>query len=92
MRPTRKYTFGLVRLQSSMAGIFDPNPLQSEWHIQMPVLQDMVGIYVVEHGNLVDNGQWPSDEAAQSSTWRELRAVIKVLVSFQSKLKNECIR
>ena len=32
------------------------------------------------------------DEAAQSSTWCELRAVKKVLESFQSKLKYEHIR
>ena len=50
------------------------------------------GGYLVEHGNLVTNGQWSPDEVAQSSTWRELRAVKKVLESFQSKLKNERIR
>ena len=50
------------------------------------------GGYIVEHGNLVANGQWSPDEAAQSSTWGELRAVKKVLESFQSKLKHERIR
>ena len=47
------------------------------------------GGYVVEHDNLVANGQWSTDEASQSSTWRELRAVKLVLESFQSKLENE---
>ena len=47
---------------------------------------------MVEHGNLVANGQWSTDEASQSSTWRELRAVRLVLESFQSKLENERVR
>ena len=50
------------------------------------------GGYMVEHGNLVANGQWSTDEARQSSTWRELRAVKMVLESFQSKLKHERVR
>ena len=49
------------------------------------------GGYIVEHGNLVANGVWSRDEAAQSSIWRELRAVKLVLESFQNKLKNERI-
>ena len=50
------------------------------------------GGYTVEHGNLVANGQWSSEEAAQSSTWRELRVVRMVLESFKDKLANERIR
>ena len=50
------------------------------------------GGYTVEHGNLVANGQWSAPEAAQSSTWRELRAVRLVLESFQGKLANERVR
>ena len=50
------------------------------------------GGYLVEHGNLVANGQWSSEEAAQSSTWRELRAVRCVLEAFQGKLQDERIR
>ena len=46
----------------------------------------------VEHGNLIANGVWSNDEAAQSSTWRELRAVKVVLESFQTKLRNERVR
>ena len=45
--------------------------------------------YMVEHGNLIANGEWSPDEAKQSSTWRELRAIKMVLESFQSKLKHE---
>ena len=50
------------------------------------------GGYMVEHGNLVVNGQWFIDESTQSSTWHELRAVRLVLESFQSKLENERVR
>ena len=50
------------------------------------------GGYTVEHGNLVANGQWSAEEAVQSSTWRELRAVKLVLKSFQSKLANKRVR
>ena len=65
-----------------------PTASQSEWCIQMQVPLVMGG-YFVEHGNVVANGQWSPDEATQSSTWRELRAVRMVLESFQTKLKNE---
>ena len=37
------------------------------------------GGYSVEHGGLFANGQWSVEEAQQSSTWRELRAVRLVL-------------
>ena len=50
------------------------------------------GGYTVEHGNLVANGQWSKEEAAQSSTWHELHAVRMVLESFKEKLRNERIR
>jgi len=49
------------------------------------------GVYLVEHGNLVANGQWSNEEASQSSTWRELRAVRCVLESFQRKFQEERI-
>ena len=39
------------------------------------------GGYVVEHGNHVAHGQWSQWEAQQSSTWRELRAVVLVCLS-----------
>jgi len=50
------------------------------------------GGYLVEHSNLVANGQWSSEETSQSSTWRELCAVRCVLESFQNKLHDERIR
>ena len=50
------------------------------------------GGYTVEHGGQIANGQWSKEEAAQSSTWRELRAVRMVLESFESKLQNERVR
>jgi len=49
------------------------------------------GGYLVEHGNLVANGQWSSKEASQSSTWRELGAVRYVLETFQGKLQDKRI-
>ena len=50
------------------------------------------GGYVVEHGNLIANGQWSLEDVEKSSTWCELRAVHMVLESFQDKLKNERLR
>ena len=50
------------------------------------------GGYTVEHGGLIANGQWSREEAQQSSTWRELRAVRLVLESFGPKLQNERVR
>ena len=50
------------------------------------------GGYIVEHGNLVANGQWSSGDADKSSAWQELRAVRLVLDAFQKKLINERIR
>ena len=47
---------------------------------------------MVEHGHLVANGLWSDEEARQSSTWRELKAVRMVLESFQEKLRNERVR
>ena len=50
------------------------------------------GGYTVEHGGLIANGQWSREEAHQSSTWQELRAVRLVLESFGPKLQNERVR
>jgi len=47
------------------------------------------GGYTVEHGGQIVSGQWDQEESLQSSTWRELRAVRMVLMSFESKLHNE---
>jgi len=46
----------------------------------------------VEHGGLIANGQWSKEEAQQSSTWWELRAVRLVLELFGPKLQNERVR
>jgi len=40
----------------------------------------------VEHGTLIARGLWSSEEAEQSSIWRELRAVQLVLESFRENL------
>jgi len=50
------------------------------------------GRCTVEHGGLIANGQWSGEEAQQSSTWRELRAVSLVLESFGPKLQNERVK
>ena len=47
------------------------------------------GGYMVEHGWHTAHGQWLPQEACQSSTWQELRAVRKVLESLSDKLKNQ---
>lgn len=39
------------------------------------------GGYIVEHGGCVSYGQWTESEAGQSSTWRELAAVLQVLLA-----------
>ena len=50
------------------------------------------GGYVVEHGPCVAYGQWEEHEASQSSTWRELAAVLRVLTSVADKLVNSRVR
>ena len=50
------------------------------------------GGFTVEHGCHVAHGVWSEDQAAKSSTWRELKAVRMVLESLISRLKNERIR
>ena len=46
----------------------------------------------MEHGGSIANGQWSELEAQQSSTWRELKAVRRVLESFAKKLRNQRAR
>ena len=50
------------------------------------------GGYVVEHGPCVAYGQWTTHEAHQSSTWRELTAVLRVLSAVAVKLMNFRVR
>ena len=50
------------------------------------------GGYVVEHGPCVSHGCWTVEEAAESSTWRELSAVCRVLLSVARKLVNARVR
>ena len=50
------------------------------------------GGYVVEHGHYEAYGQWSLSESQQSSTWRELTAVWRVLQSLEKKFANLCIR
>jgi len=53
----------------------------SEWFTQIASATGYGG-YRVQHGNVIAYGQWSCSEAAQSSTWHELRAVRMVLESF----------
>ena len=50
------------------------------------------GGYLVEHGPSIAQGQWSKEEAIQSSTWRELSAVLRVLRSIISLLRNTRVR
>ena len=50
------------------------------------------GGYVIEHGPCTAYGQWSEQEAKQSSTWRELMAVYRVLLSVANKLHNTRVR
>lgn len=50
------------------------------------------GGYVVEHGPLVAHGSWTANEAQQSSTWRELVAVSRVLESVNRALCGQRVR
>ena len=51
------------------------------------------GGYTVEHGMHIAHGNWlPEEEAQQSSTWRELVAVHKVLEAIASRLRNCRVR
>ena len=49
------------------------------------------GGYIVEHGSCVAYGQWSEHEALQSSTWRELTDVLRVLMAVAAKLTNFCV-
>lgn len=50
------------------------------------------GGYIVELGPHISHGQWSSQEATFSSTWRELKAVDQVLRSFSKQLKGHTIK
>ena len=50
------------------------------------------GGYTVEHGCHIAHGQWLPHESTRSSTWRELKAVHRVMESLADKLQNQRIR
>ena len=58
--------------------------LLSDLYTQMLV----VILVMIEHVCHIAQGQWLAQEAKQSSTLRELRAVHKVLESLTTKLQN----
>ena len=47
---------------------------------------------MVEMGPEIAHGQWSQAEAKLSSTWRELRAVYMVLLSFAEKLAGHTVK
>ena len=72
---------------------------QSIWHspsavrvVYSDASSSGYGGYLVEHGCYIAHGQWLPQERIQSSTWRELNAVHKVLASLTDKLENQRIR
>ena len=50
------------------------------------------GGYTAEHGCHIAQGQWVPQESSHSSTWRELKAVLRVLESLADRLRNQRIR
>ena len=50
------------------------------------------GGYVVEFGPHVSHSSWSAGEARQSSTWRELKAVDRVLASFAERLEGHTVK
>ena len=50
------------------------------------------GGYMVEVGPEVAHGQWPENQFKLSSTWRELKAVYMILLSFASKLQGHTVK
>ena len=65
---------------------------RSDYSTLTPVILVMGGTYVVEHGCHIAQGQWLPHESTCSSTWRELKAVHRVLESLADKLRNQRIR
>jgi hypothetical protein len=50
------------------------------------------GGYCVESRHSIAHGMWNSDEACQSSTWRELVAVLRVLLSLNHELSRKKVK
>ena len=50
------------------------------------------GGYSVEVGPQIAQGSWSKHEASLSSTWRELKAVYKVLCSLAPNLKGHVVK
>ena len=72
---------------------------QEIWHspaairvVYTDASQTGYGGYTVEHGCHIAHGVWLPEESKESSTWRELRAVRRVLESLVGKLQNERVR
>ena len=47
---------------------------------------------MVELGNDIAHGQWSAHESCLSSTWRELKAIYLVLLSFATKVSGHTVK
>ena len=72
---------------------------QSIWHspsavrlVYSDASNSGYGGYIIQYGPQIAHGQWSPEEATQSSTWRELCGVQRVLESIAGSLKNERLR
>ena len=86
VRSDMNWSFGihLIVWPSIMLNVYGLAPRQS----RIVYTDAGYGGYTVEHGLHVAQGSWLPKEAAKSSTWRELVAVLRVLVSIAPKLQN----
>ena len=50
------------------------------------------GGFIVELGPYISHGQWSTQEASYSSTWRELKAVDQVFRSFSQQLEGNTVK
>jgi hypothetical protein len=58
----------------------------------MPVILDMVVIYIVETPTNIAHGMWSEYESSKSSTWKELTAVKHIILSMVNILKDKRIK
>ena len=90
--------YSLDQIQFWKENIQDVNvkSLRSDFSCNTIVYSDSSGFgyggYIVENPSGIAHGMWSDDEKTQSSTWRELAAVERVLVSLKTFLKGKCIK
>ena len=75
-----------------MGIIFDIGIQYAVLCILMLVPPAMEASHIVKHGLQIAHSQWSQEEVAQSSTWRELCGVLRVVESLATKLKDERLK